>query len=262
MGHSRIGTLPATRRWKDVVRLIADGANVDKVADATLRAAERAFAWVQDDAGFREAANLLVQIGLAAGSKNPTAALAAIGMPLSETTSAAEVAVVLGETLDQRIAALRQRSDFGEKAANALISTVVEHIKGELPTLIPPTPSDVSAALKGAGREKGFGELARSFFGKVTAECLDYFLSKALATKLGDGQRFATNNQISEFMQAMRTHCGEASEITQDFAGEWFSKHRYEEGGTISRESAEGFAWYAMQKMRAELTARAKDNEN
>lgn len=244
------------------MRLIADGANVEKVAEATLRAAERAFAWVQDDAGFREAANFLVQIGLAAGAKNPKEALAAAGLPLSESTSVAEVAMVLGETLDRRVDAVRQRSDFGEKAANALISTVVERIKSQLPTLFVPTPVDVGAALKSVGREKGFGEFARTFFGKVTAECLDYFLSKALGTKLGEGQRFATNNQISEFMLAMRTHCGEASAITEDFAGEWFSKHRYEEGGTISRESAEGFAWYAMQKMRAELAARANENEN
>ena len=34
MGHSRIGTLPATRKWKDVISLIRSGGNEAQVADA------------------------------------------------------------------------------------------------------------------------------------------------------------------------------------------------------------------------------------
>ena len=32
MGRSQIGPLPTTRRWNEVVRLIADGADVEQVA--------------------------------------------------------------------------------------------------------------------------------------------------------------------------------------------------------------------------------------
>ena len=166
--------------------------------------------------------------------------------------------MAVGGELDRRVEALRRPSDFGEMANRALVSAVLERVKGELPTLLPTTPEDVGIALKAVGREKGFGELARGFFGRLTGDCLDYFLSKTLGTKLGEGQRFVTNNQISEFMGAMRTHCDEASAITQTFAGEWFSKHRHQEGGKISRELAEGFGWYGMQKMQKELEVRAK----
>jgi hypothetical protein len=261
MGHSQIGTLPATKRWKEVVRLIADGANIEQVADATARAAERAFAWVQDDAGFREAANLMVQLALAARAPDPVRALAGLGLQLSEETSAAELAVAVGDVFDQRLEAARSRSDFGEMAGKALVGAILGEIREKLPTLFAPTREQVIAALKGLSGQKGFGAFARSFFGRLTTECLDYFLSKNLATHLGEGHRFVTNNQMAEFMSAMRTHCEEASGITEQFAAEWFSKHRFEEGGDISPKSTEGFAWYAMQKMRAELAARAKENE-
>lgn len=240
-----------------VVEPLAQGADVPTVAAATLRAAELAFAWVQEDSGFRTAAQLMTEIGLAASTKDPAKALAALGIQLSETTSVAEVAVAVGDVLDKQLAAMRQGSDFGEMAGKALVSAVVERIKDRMPSLLPPTPEDVGLALKGVGRATGFGEFARSFFGRLTNECLGYFLTKILGTKVGEGQRFATNNQMAEFIGAMKTHCDGASVITEEFAGDWFSKHKYEEGGAISRKAIEGFSWYAMQKMRAELEARA-----
>ncbi|MEI7732741.1 MAG: hypothetical protein WCO56_24425 [Verrucomicrobiota bacterium] len=262
MGHSRIGTLPATRRWKEVVQLIADGADVSKVAEATLKAAELAFAWVQEDVGFREAANLMVQIAQTTKDQNPTAALAKLGIEISENTSVAEVAMAVGEALDQRVNAQRGRSDFGEMAGKALVSAVIGQIKDKLPTLFEPTRDDIAGALRSAGQEKGFGEFASHFFSRVTGDSLDYFLSKTLATKLGEGQRFATNNQMAEFMGAMRTLCKETAVISKEYAGGWLSKHRFEEGGNISRETIGGFAWYGMQKMRAELAMRAIEHEH
>jgi hypothetical protein len=261
MGHSRIGSLPATKPWKDVIKLIADGADVPAVATATLRAAERAFAWIQEDAGFREATNLMVEIGLAAGGKDGVKKLAALGITLSENTSVAEVAMTVGAELERRIAAQRERSDIGEIAGKALVSAVIGQLKGKLSTLIEPTPGEVAGVLKKTSQPQGFGEFARTFFSRMTGESLDYFLSKTLTTKLGEGQRFVTNNQVAEFMSAMKTHCEETSVIAQEFAGDWFSKHRFEGGGAISRDEIGGFAWYAMQKMRAEMAARAIDHE-
>lgn len=38
MGHTRLGTLAATRSWKAVIGLIAEGASVEKIAEATTNA--------------------------------------------------------------------------------------------------------------------------------------------------------------------------------------------------------------------------------
>ena len=44
MGHSLIGTLPQSRTWDVVTDLISGGADAGAVTEATLKAAEKAFA--------------------------------------------------------------------------------------------------------------------------------------------------------------------------------------------------------------------------
>ena len=100
--------------------------------------------------------------------------------------------------------------------------------------------------------------MSRDFYSRLTTECMNYFLSQTLATNLGEGQRFPTMNQMAQFEAALSTHCREASTIVEQFSGEWFSKHRYEEGGDISRDSVRGFASWALKKMKDELKAGAK----
>lgn len=54
MGHVRLGLLPRSRAWKEVVGLIVAGANVSQIATATINAAERAFSFVLNDEGYTE----------------------------------------------------------------------------------------------------------------------------------------------------------------------------------------------------------------
>jgi hypothetical protein len=49
VGHIRLGQLPRTRKWRDVVELVAVGADVSQVANATIRAADSAFSFVNND---------------------------------------------------------------------------------------------------------------------------------------------------------------------------------------------------------------------
>ena len=81
MGHSRIGTLPATRKWKEVVSLVASGADEAAIADAVMVAAAKTLVRVRDDAGFREAMRMVMQLALAGTSRNPTGELAAARGP-------------------------------------------------------------------------------------------------------------------------------------------------------------------------------------
>jgi len=162
--------------------------------------------------------------------------------------------------VEQSINRSGRRSDFGEKARGALVGAVAEHLEGRLGGLFPPSGQEVMAAFKGLHTAKAFGEFGRSFFGKLTYTCMDYFLTKTLGTHVGVGHRFQTMNQMGEFQRAMETHCRESSKIVEEFCGDWFSKHRFEEGGNISRESAEHFGWYAMEKMRREFTFERQDN--
>ena len=140
----------------------------------------------------------------------------------------------------------------------ALVGAVSNYVASHFSPLFGESSGDVSSALRKLKRKKDFGQLAKNFFAKLTNECLGYFLSKTLATHVGEGHRFATMNQMGQFEAALTRHCDEAARIVEEFSADWFSKRRYEEGGKISRESVEGFGWYALAKMRQELGERGK----
>lgn len=261
MGHFRLGPLPKSRNWRQVVDLIANGADVNVVAEATMRACEKALSKVQNDAGFREAVHLMTQLAIAASKPDPIGHLSSVGMIISKNASIAEVALAVTEAMDRRLDGTGQRSDFGEMAQLSLVKAVTQQLRSRMPTLFAPTEEDVNAAMSGLRKQKAFGELARGFFAQITNDYMKYFLSKTLSTNIGEGQRFATTNQVAIFEAGMKKHCEEASVIVEEYSAEWFSKYKFEEGGDISRSSAEGYGRYALEKMRSELLARSKNDD-
>jgi len=260
MGHVRLGSLPRSRAWKEVVGLITAGADVSQIANATIRAADKAFSFVLNDEGFTEAVWLMTQLAIAAKKDNFNDHLQSVGINLPEDTSLPDVAAAVAEAMDRKLESNGSRSDLGEMSQRALVGALVEHISPKLPSLFAPDASDVQAALASLGKKREFGELSRTFFAKLTNDSMNYFLTKTLATHLGEGQRFTTMNEVGQFEKALTTHCKEASLIVEQFSADWFSKHKYEEGGDISRESSNGFASYALKKMKDELKEGARTN--
>jgi len=260
MGHIRLGQLPHTRRWRKVVDLISNGADAAQVAKATIEASQKGLSFVQDDVGFREAVRLLVEIGQSGNQKDPAAYLATVGIHLPSQPSLTDVAVGIAQALERRIDGSGKQSEFGEKARSALVGAVTEHLEKRMGTLLSGTGEDAAIGLKGLHTEKGFGELGRSFFSKLTYGCMDWFLSRTLSAHVGAGQRFATMNQLAQFEAALKTHCDESSVIVQDYCGEWLNKHRYTEGGRISAKSIDGFGWFGVEKMRGEFAFEDKND--
>ena len=170
-------------------------------------------------------------------------------------------ALLAGEDVGAVLAIKRSPRELREYGG-ALVGAVTEHLEKRLGSLFPASGEDVLSAFKGLHTAKAFGEFGRAFFGKLTHKCMDYFLTKTLGTHVGAGHRFQTMNQMSEFQRAMEIHCHESSKIVEDFCGDWFSKHRFEEGGDISRHSAEKFGWFAIEKMKKEFTYEGQDNGN
>ncbi|MCB5286103.1 MAG: hypothetical protein LHW45_11040, partial [Candidatus Cloacimonetes bacterium] len=198
-----------------MVGLITAGADVSQIANATIRAADKAFSFVLNDEGFTEAVWLMTQLAIAAKKDNFNDHLQSVGINLPQDTSLPDVAAAVAEAMDRKLESNGSRSDLGEMSQRALVGALVEHISPKLPSLFTPDASDVQAALASLGKKREFGELSRTFFAKLTNESMNYFLSKTLATHLGEGQRFATMNEMGQFEKALTTHCKEASLIVE-----------------------------------------------
>ena len=139
MGHLRLGDLPRTRKWAQVVALIGGGAGTAQLANATISAAERGLLFAAEDAGLVETIWLFTQLPLAARSKDFPNALRQAGLEVSDAPSLMEIVGAFSDAIDSRLAR-RGRTDLGEMAQMAAAETISEVIgsrtqKRWLPTL-------------------------------------------------------------------------------------------------------------------------------
>lgn len=179
MGHTRLGFLPQTRKWRDVVEFVAAGANVPQIANATLIAAESAFSFVSNDSGYNQAVWLITQLGLAAKKENPLEYLRSQGVDIPNNTSLPGIAVALTEALETHSAANGGHSDLGELAQRALVDAVVQRMEPKLQqqSLFNLQAEHAQQALTEFGKQAEFGQLAREFYSRLTNECLNYWRS-------------------------------------------------------------------------------------
>jgi hypothetical protein len=255
MGHVRLGRLPTSREWQQVVALLKQSAPVDAVAAGASAAAERDLEAAASDPGFTRACWLLAQIPLAARSPDFAEGLKALGLDVGHAPELLEIAGALSNALDFYVEAARQRTDFGEMAQLAAAESLHAVAGNYLPSLFSSSSDDVKRAIGRLASGKSFGELAHDFFSRLTRRHLDYFLSRELANHIGKDGRFKTIADRADFDTAMELHCRESARIVREFAGGWFGKSAYQRGA-ITEVEAGRFAAYALKKIRAELRKR------
>jgi hypothetical protein len=252
MGHIRLGDLPRTRKWAQVVGLIAGGAGTAQVAHATITAAEQWLSLASKDKGLVETIWLLTQFPLAAKSENFAESLRQCGLNVPDAPGLMDIVGAMTEAIDARLPNNSGRTDLGELAQMAAAETITEVIGSRTQSFFGTTSEDIQSAFAKLATAKQFSTFAKDFFARLTNKCLDFFLSRAFSYHVGEGHRFTTLAQHAEFSRALETHCKEASRIVEEFAGGWFSKTNWERGG-ISRQDAAAFTHVAMDKLIAEL---------
>lgn len=257
MGHIRLGNLPRTRKWQQVVALIEGGAGTAQIANATITAAEEGFNLAAEDRGLVETVLLLTQVPLAAKTDDFAQALQNNGLDVSDSPSLMEVIGAFSDAIDKKLANNGGRTDLGEMAQMAASETIIKIIGPRTEGLFGTTSDDVKKAFFKLATNKQFSVFARDFFARLTNKCLDYFVSRAVAHHIGEGRRFRTLAQQGEFTKALGVHSREASRIVEEFSGGWFSKTNWEKKG-ISRQDAAGFVHVAMKKIVAELKEGAR----
>jgi len=260
MGHIRLGDLPRTRKWQQVVGLIEGGAGTAQVANATIAAAERGLAFAARDKGLVETIWLLTQLPLAARSGNFADGLRQCGLDVSDAPGLMEVVGSLSDAIDRRLSNNGGRTDLGEMAQMAAAETLTQVVGERTRRLFETTPDDVRTAFHDLATPRQFSIFSRDFFARLTNKCMDYFLSRAMAHHVGEGRRFNTLAEQAEFSRALQTHCREASKIVEEFSGGWFSKEKWEQGG-IDRDRAAAFTAVAMKKLVSELQEGARADE-
>ncbi len=256
MGHIRLGRLPRTRKWQQVVALLEEAASVGGIAAASADAAEAGIRQAIGDPALSHSFWLLTQIPLAARSPDLAASLERLGLRVGPEPTLMEVVGAFSQAVDRHVERVGGRTDLGEMAQHAAAESLAAVAGADLPSLFGPTADDVKLAIGRLAARDRFASLARDFFARLTRRYLDYFLSRELSNFVGPGKSLPSMDAHTAFNLALEGHCREASRIVEEFAGGWFSKTHYE--GGITQEKARGFAYVALGKIRNELRMRAE----
>src|SRR5215471_15981710 len=125
MGHIRLGTLPNTQKWHQVVSLIAGGADIERIAAASADAAEHGLEQASQDEGLAQAFWLLTQIPQAARQSNFSERLWELGLSVSSKPTLLEIVAAFTRAVDDHVREHGRRTDLGEIAQHAASETLV-----------------------------------------------------------------------------------------------------------------------------------------
>lgn len=267
MGHTRLGTLPKTRKWADVVAIMAadpemggDATTSDlahevaRIAGKVMDAAAGSFERAGSDPGVADSFWLLVRVSLACRSPDPAGALREHGFRLGPHPSPADVVRELTRSLDEESFARARRTDFGEMASASVAAALAEWLRARAAQghLFSAPEERTWSDLRGLSTQDGFGEVSHAAMGNLVSRLLGFYLSRAVAP--GEGLIGGTAD-LARFEGELDRHSRERARIVREFAGTWFTKHEFREGG-ITRPKARRFVAYLLKKVATELRAK------
>lgn len=258
MGHERVGILPRTKPWREIVAQISATAQgnvpVAILADMTLEHVRDRFARLKNDTATQRVFAGLVDIAVACQSSDDSRLRTLVGGAESPTP------LVLARWLQQQAELDRGGApEYGAIAATAAGGALAEWYENSRPAQVSlfgslRSPFETWRVL---ATGSGFCEMSRLFFAKSTELYLNYFLQRAaseVAPDIRSRERFQEN--LSLHVAETSKHAFETAKITQSFAAGWFNKHARD--STPDSETIRGFVSFAFEKMREALAEGAE----
>jgi len=264
MGHIRVGRLPKTRKWSQVIELLntRDSSPAD-IAAATVKATKEFLIEKSSDPSLVFSYWLLTQITSHSRTKDFDKKLKKLGLDMTQTNNAFDFIAYLADFTRAQIR-LKPDASFpiSEFAQLALREVFTETIGQRCRSLFGTTLEDIRLACRNYSSADRFAKLSRLFFSKVLNRCLQFFVSKETANNIGRGRKFEDIFELSGFNIALKSYCFQSAKIIEKFAGGWYSKHVWLD--KLSENDAKWFVLIAMDKLRTEVAREEqfKEDEN
>ena len=259
VGHIRLGRLPRTHNWNQVVGALAvDDLSARFVASTTAWAADYRLARLRSDPSLTYCVWLLARIASAARRPDFLDALGDLGLDVRPGDSAVGFVTKVSARTREEVERHPESGPFGELAALALRRALTETVGTEGGSLFGSSIEDLEHAVRRHATPTRFGELATRFFGDFTARTLRFYVDKELSFHVGPGHSLATIEASTTFVADLDRFARQSARIVEDYAADWYSKHDWESGGAIGREEVQRFLPLAIRKLRRELKEPAR----
>ncbi len=267
MGHTRLGAIPKTKRFVQVVAAMTgagggasgggseqeerrDGLlpdDVPYIARQVLKATEDGLIAAVKDEGLRHTVYLLTQIVLASRMENWQEPLKQAGIDLPSNATPFDLTSEVQRAIDRHLTARSAVTDVSEIAQQAAGEALLTLTTSKADTLF---GADLQPALRALSTKAGFSNLGQQFFSQFMYRYLNFYLSRVTAKYTG-GERLPTVGELARFNKTLEAHCFQSAYIVHDFCGGWYSKTNFEQG--INQHNTSNFLRIALQKLRREL---------
>jgi len=254
MGHERVGFLPKSKKWTDLVSqmgsVYSGGITAASIANQTLENVRQRYETLFKDDTVKSIFAFLVTFASACRDSDPRLSLQHSNINIPENPTLLSIVKALRTSIpDSQIA-----SEYGQlalaAAADAIGHWQKDYANKNL-SLFQPS-SNFSETWRDLGSGSGFCELSRLYFGKLTERYLNYFLDRAASATLKNiAQREQFQSDIKAHVDSISRHAFETAKITQSFAAGWFNKNTGD--GLPDAQQIEGFLSIAFGKIRDEL---------
>jgi hypothetical protein len=260
MGHLRLGRLPKTRRWLEVIKLL-DVAHEDLtgIAAGVVNASDARLKTLESDPSLGYCFWLLTRISWAAHQPDFQQTLLNIGIPVDNKTSVLTFISRLIERVHVETDGNIQSGHFGEISSLALRWTLSEALIQHSGTLFGNNVENLRMALRAYSRPNQFARLSRKFFAEFFARTICSLVDRELSHHVGRDQLLKTSADSGAFMNALKIHSHDSALIMEKFAADWYSKHNWEAKGEVSIDEAQSFVAVALLKLRSEFKLGAVD---
>lgn len=255
MGHVRLGRLPKTLRWRQVLALLDEPAlDASAVARATTLAAEMRLRALSNDPTLVHCFWILTRLATAARQPDFAGALSEIGIEARQGEPILAFIARISDQVRDEAAAHPESGHFATLASLALRRALSETIGQHGRSLFESSVDDLQVALRHYAGDKRFGRMATLFFGDFFAGTLSSFVERELSNRTGASPGLTSLRDSQEFADALDRYVRESALIVEEFAGGWYGKNNWDSRGQIDLQDTAGFVGYAMRKLRMELT--------
>ena len=267
MGHQRLGELPATKNWREVIDLLAKGGTAaGDLAEAVFRAMDAELHKARSDPVYLEVIRLLLGLVDAARSENFESALREVGIIVPDNPVGLDVIMGFSHAVEVAERKTGERNDLGEMARLAAISSLAEIFSRELPMQQLELPGLAGERRQGPGLaqrllssrspEIMFADLVQNTAVNLTQRIARYYLDRLWPETLGrQAGGIKSFHEWQAFDMALTKHFREASFVMRALARDWFWARKVPDRKSMTPER---FASYMMEKIRREQHRRRR----
>jgi hypothetical protein len=253
VGHNRLGRLPRTRRWREVVALLENGSSAELVAQATATVADKRYRELGNSDALNYAFWLLTLVIAASRKEDFLGELAWVGVRTDPNANALNVISAAAQHVRKELSRLPEQNDFTDILPLALSRALTETVGRHGPGLFSSTGEDAQRAFRAHSTATTFSEVAHAFFADVMARSLRAFVDRELSNQTAPSKAIKSIGDDTAFLDALDLHSRQGARTVEEFAGGWYSRHNWETSGDISLGESAHFVGQAMRKIRSEL---------